>query len=51
MSSANSRPHLQNFSTNGIPKRKYVEYAGCTRELYDLDPDPYEFINSYNPTI
>jgi len=41
---------IRTISTNGIPKRKYVEYAGGTKELYDLDPDPYELTNTYNPT-
>ena len=41
---------IRTISTNGIPKRKYVEYAGGTKELYNLNPDPYELINSYNPT-
>jgi N-acetylglucosamine-6-sulfatase len=41
---------IRTISTNGIAKRKYVEYAGGTRELYGLDPDPHELTNSYNPT-
>jgi arylsulfatase A-like enzyme len=28
--------------------KKYVEYEGGFRELYDLNADPYELINSYN---
>lgn len=41
---------IRTISTNGIPKRKYVEYAGSERELYDLDPDPYELANYYSPS-
>ena len=29
--------------------RKYVEYAGGKKELYNLGRDPYELRNSYNP--
>jgi arylsulfatase A-like enzyme len=28
--------------------RKYLEYGGGFRELYDLESDPYELANSYN---
>jgi hypothetical protein len=28
--------------------RKYVEYEGGFRELYDLNTDPYELANSYD---
>ncbi len=37
------------ISTDGIPKRKYVEYVGGARELYHLDPDPHELANNYDP--
>jgi N-acetylglucosamine-6-sulfatase len=40
---------IRTISTGGIPKRKYVEYAGGARELYHLDPDPHELANSYDP--
>jgi N-acetylglucosamine-6-sulfatase len=30
--------------------RKYVEYSGGFRELYDLKTDPYELLNSYDAT-
>jgi hypothetical protein len=30
--------------------RKYVEYEGTQRELYDLGADPYELTNSYDAT-
>jgi N-acetylglucosamine-6-sulfatase len=41
---------IRTISTGGVPKRKYVEYSGGTKELYNLDTDPYELANSYNPT-
>jgi hypothetical protein len=28
-------------------ERKYIEYAGGKRELYNLGPDPYELKNKY----
>jgi arylsulfatase A-like enzyme len=40
---------IRTIGTKGIPKRKYIEYADATRELYDLVPDPYELTNSYDP--
>ncbi len=30
--------------------RKYIEYSGGFRELYDLETDPYELLNSYDAT-
>ena len=30
--------------------RKYIEYKGGFRELYDLNTDPYERRNAYNAT-
>jgi N-acetylglucosamine-6-sulfatase len=30
--------------------RKYVEYSGGFRELYDLKADPYELLNTYDAT-
>jgi N-acetylglucosamine-6-sulfatase len=30
--------------------RKYIEYEGGFKELYDLQDDPYELGNSYNAT-
>jgi N-acetylglucosamine-6-sulfatase len=41
---------IRTISTGGVPKRKYVEYSGGAKELYNLDTDPYELTNSYNPT-
>jgi N-acetylglucosamine-6-sulfatase len=41
---------VRTISTGGIPRRKYVEYSGGVKELYNLDTDPYELTNSYNPT-
>jgi N-acetylglucosamine-6-sulfatase len=41
---------IRTISTGGVPKRKYVEYSGGVKELYNLDTDPYELTNSYNPT-
>ena len=41
---------IRTISSGGIPKRKYVEYSGGVKELYNLDTDPYELVNSYNPT-
>ena len=41
---------IRTISTGGLPKRKYVEYSGGVKELYNLDTDPYELGNSYNPT-
>jgi arylsulfatase A-like enzyme len=41
---------IRTISTGGIPRRKYVEYSGGVKELYNLDTDPYELTNSYNPT-
>ncbi|MBA2715390.1 MAG: sulfatase-like hydrolase/transferase, partial [Rubrobacteraceae bacterium] len=39
---------IRTISTNGIPKRKYVEYVGGAEELYQLDPDPHERTDRYN---
>jgi N-acetylglucosamine-6-sulfatase len=41
---------IRTISTVGVPARKYVEYTGGTKELYNLDTDPYELTNVYNPT-
>jgi N-acetylglucosamine-6-sulfatase len=41
---------IRTISSGGLPKRKYVEYSGGVKELYNLDTDPYELANSYNPT-
>jgi N-acetylglucosamine-6-sulfatase len=30
--------------------RKYVEYEGGSRELYELQTDPYELVNTYDAT-
>ena len=34
----------------GAPERKYVEYSGRGRELYDLNRDPYERNNRFTPS-
>ena len=34
--------------TGTTTKSKYVEYKGVARELYRLDPDPYELTNTYD---
>ena len=39
---------IRTISTNTITKRKYVEYAGGARELYNLESDGYELTNSYD---
>ena len=41
---------IRTVSTNTITRRKYVEYSGGARELYDLSADPYERTNRYDPT-
>ena len=41
---------IRTVSTNGITRRKYVEYAGGARELYNLESDAYELTNRYNAT-
>jgi N-acetylglucosamine-6-sulfatase len=38
------------YGIRTIDGRKYVEYSGGFRELYDLKTDPYELLNSYNAT-
>jgi N-acetylglucosamine-6-sulfatase len=39
---------IRTVSTNTITRRKYVEYAGGARELYNLESDGYELTNSYD---
>jgi hypothetical protein len=39
------------FGVLTTQSRKYVEYEGDVRELYDLSKDPYELGNSYNATM
>jgi N-acetylglucosamine-6-sulfatase len=41
---------IRTVSTNGITRRKYVEYAGGARELYNLESDAYELTNRYKAT-
>ena len=41
---------IRTVSTNTITGRKYVEYAGGARELYNLESDGYELTNSYDAT-
>ena len=38
---------IRTISTGGILKRKYVEYAGSARELYNLESDAYELTNKH----
>jgi N-acetylglucosamine-6-sulfatase len=40
---------IRTINTNGITRRKYVEYSGGEREFYDLSADPYELTDKYNP--
>ena len=37
---------IRTVTTN--TRRKYVEYAGGARELYNLESDGYELTNSYD---
>jgi hypothetical protein len=37
---------IRTVSTN--TRRKYVQYAGGARKLYNLESDSYELINSYD---
>src|SRR5215204_3084047 len=39
---------IRTVSTNTITRRKYVEYSGGARELYNLETDGYELTNSYD---
>ena len=41
---------IRTISTVGVPARKYLEYSGGVKELYNLDTDPSELTNVYNPT-
>src|SRR5215204_3917030 len=41
---------IRTVSTNSITRRKYVEYAGGARELYNLESDAYELATKYNAT-
>ena len=41
---------IRTVSTNGITRRKYVEYAGGARELNNLESDAYELANKYSAT-
>jgi N-acetylglucosamine-6-sulfatase len=43
---ASSGPAFYGIRTSG--GRKYIEYEGDFRELYDLRTDPYELVNSYD---
>jgi hypothetical protein len=38
---------VRTTSTGSVPKRKYVEYRGGVKELYDLSSDPGERTNRY----
>jgi arylsulfatase A-like enzyme len=39
---------IRTISTGGILKRKYVEYAGGARELYNLESDAQELTNKHD---
>jgi N-acetylglucosamine-6-sulfatase len=39
---------IRTISTSAISQRKYVEYSDGARELYNLEPDPYELTNAYD---
>ena len=41
---------IRTIGPGGVPERKYVEYSGGARELYDLDRDPREKTNNYTPS-
>jgi len=41
---------IRTVTTNTITRRKYVEYAGGARELYNLESDAYELANKYSAT-
>jgi N-acetylglucosamine-6-sulfatase len=41
---------IRTVNTATDPNRKYVEYNGGQRELYNLDTDPYELTNVYKST-
>jgi N-acetylglucosamine-6-sulfatase len=41
---------IRTVNSSTSTKRKYIEYAGGARELYHLNPDPYELIDGYNAT-
>src|SRR5215218_1180519 len=45
-----SQPYrgIRTVTTNAITRRKYVEYAGGARELYNLESDGHELTNSYD---
>ena len=45
---SDSRHNSLRICTN--EPRKYVEYQGGQRELYDLSSDPYELQNAYSGT-
>ena len=36
---------IRTIGPGSVPERKYVEYSGGARELYDLDRDPHEQTN------
>ena len=38
---------IRTIGIGGAPGRKYVEYSGKARELYNLDLDPHEKTNQY----
>ena len=40
-------PAYSGIRTTGV-ERKYIEYAGGKRELYNLGSDPYELKNKYS---
>jgi arylsulfatase A-like enzyme len=39
---------VRTVNAGGVPKRKYVEYSGGEKELYELGSDPRERANRYS---
>jgi N-acetylglucosamine-6-sulfatase len=40
---------IRTIGTGGLPERKYVEYSGGAKELYNLDEDPMSSPTSTTP--
>jgi hypothetical protein len=43
-------PEQSYYATRKASGRKYIEYEGGFRELYNLQTDSYELVNSYDAT-
>jgi N-acetylglucosamine-6-sulfatase len=43
-------PSKSYYGIRASDGRKYLEYGGGFRELYDLNSDPYELVNTYHNT-